>query len=76
LLGYDNTQAWLQEGMPELSRQLQDLVAMCLVMGETWQGKMTLQHRNGQAIAVESTITPFSDTSGKSCKALVIIQPA
>lgn len=75
LLGYDNAQAWRQEGLPALSQQLHDLIVMCLAVGETWQGQMTLQHRNGWAITVESTITPFGDADGRSYKAFVIVQP-
>nr|WP_067285870.1 response regulator [Marinobacterium profundum] len=75
LLGYEDAESWRQEGMPVLSQQLQDLIVMCLAVGETWQGEMTLQHRNGQGIAVESTITPFLDAGGSSCKAFVFVQP-
>ncbi|UTW12238.1 response regulator [Marinobacterium rhizophilum] len=75
LLGYEGVEPWRETGLVELSRQLHDPIAICLAVGETWQGELQLQHRNGHALAVESTITPFLDGSGSSYKALVIVLP-
>lgn len=75
LLGYDDANDQHFTGMSELSQRLHDPITMCLAVDETWHGEVLLPHRDGRNIAVATTITPFSNASGKSCKALVIVQP-
>ncbi len=75
LLGYDCAQAWHEAGLAPLARQLQHPIAICLAVGERWQGKMNLRHRDDSVIAVVITITPLLEASEGSGKALLIVQP-
>jgi DNA-binding response OmpR family regulator len=75
LLGYESVESWRETGLAELSQQLREPITICLSVGEIWQGELQLQHRNAHALAVESTITPFLDGNGSSCRAFVIVQP-